>query len=44
MDRGDGNNYSFFQVIESLDINHIGGFAKNSFVGVINQKTGKKQS
>ena len=44
MDGGYGNNSSFLENLESLDLSYIGGFAKNRQVSVINQKTGKKQS
>ncbi len=44
MDGGYGNNSSFLEELESLDLRYIGGFAKNRLVNVIHQKTGKKQS
>ena len=44
VDGGYGNNSSFLQELERLEVNYIGGLAKNRLVSVINQKTGKKQS
>jgi len=42
VDGGYGNNSSFLEELEKLDLNYIGGFAKNRLVSVINHKTGKK--
>lgn len=44
VDGGYGNNSSFLQELERLELNYIGGLAQNRLVSVINQKTGKKQS
>lgn len=44
VDGGYGNNSSFLQELERLELNYIGGLAKNRQVSIINQKTGKKQS
>ncbi|NEQ74806.1 MAG: transposase [Okeania sp. SIO2C9] len=42
MDGGYGNNSSFLEVLERLNLNYIGGFAKNRLVSVIAQKISKK--
>ncbi len=42
MDRGYGNNSSFLEELERLNLNYIGDLAKNPKVSVINRKTSKK--
>ncbi|NEQ71622.1 MAG: transposase [Okeania sp. SIO2C9] len=44
VDGGYGNNSSFLEELQKLELNYIiGGLAKNRKVNIINPKTGKKQ-
>lgn len=44
IDGGYGNNSTFLKELEKLELNYIGGLAKNRLASVINSKTGEKQS
>ncbi|VEP16951.1 transposase (fragment) [Hyella patelloides LEGE 07179] len=44
IDGGYGNNSTFLNELEKLNLKYIGGLAKNRLATVINQQTGKKDS
>ncbi len=44
IDGGYGNNSSFLKDLEKLQLNYIGGLAKNRLASIINPETEKKQS
>ncbi len=44
IDGGYGNNSNFLREVEKLNLNYIGGLAKNRLVKIINKKAEKKES
>ena len=44
IDGGYGNNSTFLQELENLQLKYIGGLAKNRLACVINPETGEKQA